>query len=139
MKLKYIFNVIISAISYEITTGQTENYIEIITRRQIDGFDCSNPIYINSYQYTTENNCEHIKKLKPKKTYEKHYQILQKHNKVRTEGFYCEVYKTTRSQYCGTFSHAIGITSLDVTNLKIRIPISVCKKWIRAKELGPEF
>ena len=119
-------------------TCQNGNYIEKITQKQIDGYDCSNPIYLASYQYTTENNCDHIQKLKPKRTQEKHYQILQRHSKIRTRGYYCEIYKTTKSQYCGTFSPTLGISSLDVTNMKFKIPMPICKKWFQTKELQAE-
>ena len=49
MNLKYIFEIIIATTFCKVTTSQDGNYIEKIIQKQIDGYDCSNPIYLASF------------------------------------------------------------------------------------------
>ena len=57
-----------------------------------------------------------------------HFQILQENPKVKIIGGLCSVYKSTKNNFCGQYSHQTSITSLDLTHVIVMLDTKICKK-----------
>ena len=121
------------------------NQIEYVDKSSmLVGYDCNNPTEIKTYSNDEVLDCnEDSDSHGVTTTEDTHFQILQKNSKVKITGGMCQVFKSTRNNFCGRYSHQTSITPLDVTHVKIKLDTKVCKKWletltVEASDMGED-
>ena len=55
----------------------------------------------------------------------------------------CQVFKSTRNNFCGRYSHQTSINPLDLTHVKVELDTMVCKKLlgtltVEASDMGED-
>ena len=103
----------------------TLNLIKEVYSGLLDGFDCGTPKDISIHSLEEIAKCSEQAADVKKSSRTADFQVLQKSDKFTIKGMFCEGFKSTKHSFCGTFSHGLQIGALDVTHVKIKIPLCV--------------
>jgi len=126
---------IIALLLWSYTWNQFEtNQVKHVASDYLHAYDCNNPTSISVHKIANEEDCNTRLANTKTEEEERYYQILQKSETYKIEGHACSAYVSTKTAFCGTYSHALPYYWNDSTNIKINIPTDLCKRFIRKRK-----